>query len=145
MNIHANDLLPLSPSNHMQYFNTFLFCNCWHGIKDSLEINFFNMLISLENGFVDWAKLWNKMSTGYILCVCALILYHFDYMIIAVHLLILCFAAFFPLLFFQGFRFSKGEWWSTYSDETVLQSSGSPFSFSCSMDWLSPCWCTWFA
>ena len=26
------------------------------------------------------------MSIGYILCVCVLILYHFDYMIIAVHL-----------------------------------------------------------
>ena len=86
MHITANNLLPLSPSNHMQYFNTFLFCNCWYGIKDSLEINFSNILISLENGFVDWAKLWNKMSIGYILCVCVLILYHFDYMIIAVHL-----------------------------------------------------------
>lgn len=48
------------------------------------------------------------------------------------------------MLLLQGFGLSEGDGWSPSSDETILQSSSSIFSVSCSVDWLSPSWRPWF-
>lgn len=45
----------------------------------------------------------------------------------------------------QGIRLPEGDGWSSSSNETVIQSCCSIFPFSCSVDWLSPRWCPWFA
>lgn len=39
----------------------------------------------------------------------------------------------------QSFRLSSGEGWSACSNEAILQSGCSVFTFSCTMDWLPSC------
>jgi len=45
----------------------------------------------------------------------------------------------------QSFRLSSGEGWSACSNEAIVQSSCSVFTFSCTMDWLPSRWYTRFA